>query len=309
MKISLLLVLALFLFITQADLYAGVEIVDYRGWRGCYRLFNQNTEVIINPHTGARVMVFAHKGQNIIHENPDQDGTNFEEWKESPFDPDGGRLDYGPEMETRRIHALTWMGPWEVEVTGAFSLRMNSTSDQKLGLVSQRIFSLDPGTGKLTITQIGENISADTLVRHFWGRTLVKPGGIMMLPLATENSRFEQGVGKFAWNPNRIEENPEEDERLWIKGGILHFHAIGSTYKAGTDAKAGWMSYQLGQLRMVKRFPVFAEASYEGSEHMTGIFYSNGRFAEMEPCGPTRKLAPGESFSFTEEWELEVLAN
>ncbi len=299
--------ISLILFLTYSSaIHGGVEIVTHRGWKGCYRLFNAHSEVIINPHTGARVMVFATKGENIIFENPAQDGKSFQDWKDSNYDPDGGRLDYGPEMETRKLHQLTWMGPWSVEVTGAFSIRMSSEKDEQLGLYSQRIFTLDPQSPKLTITQIGENISTDTLSRHFWSRTLVKPGGIMTLPVDEINSRFLKGAGKFAWNPSRIEEE-WEDERVWIKGGILHFHAVGGTFKAGTDSKEGWMAYQVGKVRMLKRFPVFPQEDYSGSEHMSGIFFSNGKFAEMEPCGPTHTLAPEESFSFTEEWELEVM--
>jgi hypothetical protein len=283
---------------------AQVEKISYRGWSNCYRIHNDLTEVIIHPETGGRVMAYRIAGKNILYEDSLQNGKTFDHWKKEKFDPDGGRLDYGPEQVTQKIHSLTWMGPWKAEIPGPATLVLTSPRDEELGLMSQRIFTLSPDGTKLEISQTAENITNDTITRHFWSRTLVKPGGIMTLPVDRDSSRYPAGYGQFEWGPNRINTHPEHDDRIWIKGNVLHFHAVGNTIKAGTDGMQGWMAYQWDNIIFLKRYRTYKAGLYTGSENMTGIFFSNGRFAEMEPCSPTYHLAPGEVITFSETWQL-----
>ena len=58
----------------------------------------------------------------------------------------------------------------------------------------------------------------------------------------------------------------------------------GSTIKAGTYAMEGWMAYKIYGLIFKKTFPAYPSGDYSGSEHLTTIFYSNGKFIELEPC-------------------------
>ncbi|SEJ64984.1 hypothetical protein SAMN05192553_10755 [Cyclobacterium xiamenense] len=303
-RIALLLPL---LALLSFPVFSGIERVSFRGWSNCYRMYNETVDLIIHAETGGRVLAYRIGGKNILYADSLQDGKRFEEWQAERFDPDGGRLDYGPEALTQKLHAATWMGPWQARIEGPYRLVLSSMRDEELGLRSERILTLSPQGGQLKIFQRAENISQDTLVRHFWSRTLVQPGGILTLPVDPENSRFAAGYGRFEWGPNRINPEPGPDERIWVRGKVLHFHAVGSTIKAGSDALVGWMGYQWENLLFIKHYPVFPEASYAGSEHMMGIFYSNGRFAEMEPCSPSYRMAPGDRIEFTEYWELIAL--
>ncbi|SHN09351.1 hypothetical protein SAMN04488057_106183 [Cyclobacterium lianum] len=296
--------LASLLALLTLPAFSEIEKVSFRGWTDCYRMHNETVEVIIHAATGGRVLAYSIGGKNIIYADSLQDGKDFEEWQKERFDPDGGRLDYGPEGITQKLHAATWMGPWQARIAGPYRLVLTSIRDQDLGLYSQRVFTLSTEGSHLEILQQAENISQDTLIRHFWSRTLVRPGGVLTLPLDPEHSRFASGYGQFEWRPNHINPQPEPDERIWVRGNVLHFHAVGSTIKAGSDSSAGWMGYQWENLLFIKRYPVSADAYYAGSEHMMGIFFSNGLFAEMEPCSPTYQIAPGEKIVFTEHWEM-----
>ncbi|WP_375582723.1 hypothetical protein [Cyclobacterium xiamenense] len=286
---------------------SAIEPVSFRGWSNCYRIYNETVELIVHAETGGRVLAYRMGGKNILYADSSQNGKDFEAWQAQRFDPDGGRLDYGPETSTQKLHALTWMGPWKAQIESPFRLVLRSMRDEQLGLQSERIITLSPKGSRVEILQRAENISRDTLMRHFWSRTLVQPDGILTLPVDPENSRFSSGYGQFEWRPNRINPEPAPDERIWVRGKVLHFHAVGATIKAGSDAPAGWMGYRWENLLFIKRYPVFPNASYAGSEHMMGIFYSNGRFAEMEPCSPSYQMAPGEVIEFTEHWELIAL--
>src|SRR5687768_3068557 len=76
--------------------FAKVEKIEYRGWKNCYQISNGISKVIIVPESGGRVVAFTYKDKNIIYQDKGQDGLLFSDWKKKHFDPDGGRLDYGP---------------------------------------------------------------------------------------------------------------------------------------------------------------------------------------------------------------------
>jgi hypothetical protein len=284
--------------------FAQVEKISYRNWENCYRLKNEKCEVIINASAGGKVIWFALNGKNVIYENPQQDGKLLADWKTKPFDPDGGRFDFGPEKVTQPLHALTWLGAWKAEVVNKNTIRLTSEPDKILGLQTTREFSLHPDSSKLTIKLSATNISEIKLVRHFWSRTLVKPGGELFLPL-TYKTTVDKGWKRFLWNPDRMDSIPQPDERMKIESGKLMFQAVGSTIKAGTYAMDGWMAYKTDGLIFRKTFPTNPSGDYSGSEHLTTIFYSNGKFIELEPCSPTYSINPGQTMWFTEKWELK----
>jgi hypothetical protein len=97
-----------------------------------------------------------------------------------------------------------------------------------------------------------------------------------------------------------------KDERIQIDNKTFQFHAVGTTIKGGTDADDGWMAYTVDSLLFLKQFVVNPGQNYSGSDHMTGIFYSDGKFLEMEPCSPTYIIQPNSRVSFSEKWELET---
>lgn len=286
-----------------SDKRLNFEEITWRGWPGCYRMSNQRCEVVIAPSSGGRVLWFSLDGKNIVYENPSQNGELLDDWIKNSFDPDGGRFDYGPERVTQALHAQSWMGEWKSEIIDNQILRLTLSSDSSLGLRSIREFRLHADSAILFIDQKAINITDRPITRLFWGRTLVKPGGTMLFPV-NPRSRFDNKWGRFLWNPDRIDSPKEIDERLQIRSDTLRFHAVGITIKAGTDATNGWIGYLLGDLLFCKRFPVYPEKDYSGSDNMTGIFYSNGKFAEMEPCGPTSVIQPDSSIWFSERWEI-----
>lgn len=292
-------------FILIFNLSAMAEVVklEYRGWKNCYLISNGQCEVIVVPQTGGRVMSFSLAGQNIIYENPDFDGKTYEEWQKERFDPDGGRFDVGPERVMVRKHDLSWMGPWEAEIIDDYTLKITSQPDTLLGLRTTRIFKLAADDNVLHIDQSIKNISDKDIEAHFWGRTLVKPDGKLFMPVRF-SGRFTNGYALFYWNPDRIVTDVQQDERITIADGIMAFHAVGRVIKAGADAHEGWMVYAHEGLVMVKEFEVMEGKDYSASDHMTGIFFSNGTFAELEPCSPTYTLAPGNIQSFRETWKL-----
>jgi hypothetical protein len=302
MQIKLKVIVSLFFLLYSNLLLAKVEIISYRGWKNCYQISNAVSKVIIVPESGGRVLAFTYNNKNIIYQDSTQNGKVYSNWTKNHFDPDGGRLDYGPEPEVSKIHAQTWMGKWEVKSVGEYSLTITFPNDPLLGLSSERVITLDKRSAKLTTLQTATNISNKALRRHFWSRTLVKPGGEIILSL-NPKTRFKQGWGTFLFNPDRISQD-HQDPRVTIKDNKLYFKSTGTTFKFGADLKTGLIKYYLNDLKFTKEYKIGNLDRYTGSENMNTIFYHSPKFLEIEPTSETLTLQPGEQMSFTEVWKL-----
>ena len=72
------------------------------------------------------------------------------------------------------------------------------------------------------------------------------------------------------------------------------------------DSQVGWLAYVMqNDLMFVKRFATFPDRVYNEVAGLTiSIWYPEDRRVELEPIGPRERLQPGQSASFTEQWEL-----
>lgn len=302
-KLYLLLIL---LFSLQINAYNMVEKISYRGWSDCYRISNSEVTVIINAAAGGRIMVYERDGINVIYEDRLQDGKLLMEYLEGGFNPDGGRFDYGQEKITRNIHQITYMGSWQGEIVDEYTLKITSQPDTVMGLLSTRLFMLDPQSSQLTVTQTMKNISTETTEYFFWGRTLVKLGGKLFMPLNPE-SVIPGSWGRYIWGENERFETDPDDPGVDIQGNIFSLDPIlAGNAKYGTDAKDGWMAYGYKGLLFIKKYEYDETMQYTELYNLTNIFFTNRKkYAEMEPVSPTPFLKPGEKYSYTEKWYLK----
>ena len=289
----------------SSAVWAKVDTITYRGYKNCYQISNRLSKVIIVPESGGRVLAFTYNGKNIIQQDSTLNGKYYADWKKTQIDPDGGRLDYGPIEEVWTIHGQTWMGKWKVTSVGEYSVSIAFEKDSLLGLSSERTFTLDKRSAKLTTLQNATNISNRVLTRHYWSRTLVPQGGEVVIKL-NPKSRFKQGWGRFIFEPASISQD-DHDPRLTVKDNVLRFKSEGETYKFGADLKKGEINYYYNGLKFQKKYKVGDLDKYYGSEHMNTIFYHCPRFFEIEPTSETFKLEPGQSMSFTEVWKLSQM--
>lgn len=285
--------------------FGKMKTIVYRGWKDCYEISNSQVRVIINTSAGGRIMRYERNGINVIYENRKQDGKMLDDYMKEKFDPDGGRFDIGQEKATRSIHEGTYMGRWHGEIIDEYALKITSMPDQRLGLVLTRTFSLDPESSHLDIQMSMENISDTKKEYFFWGRTLVEPGGKLLMPL-NPDSQMDHGWGRYIWgDPVRFECDPD-DPGVEIKRHIFSLLPTSAgNEKYGADAREGWMAYGYKGLLFIKRYDQSGDATFCEEYNQTNILYTNKRFAEMEPISPCSSLAPGENTTFTEHWYLE----
>ena len=279
---------------------ARMAFIDRFGYSRCIKLENENTEVVLCPEAGGRVLEYSWKGKNALYLDPAQNGWRYDPGK-AAVDPCGGRFDVGPEMTTPR-HPDLWLGKWSGEITGG-GARLTSVEDRATGVQLVREFALDGSTSRLTCTQTIKNVSDKPISCCHWSRTLAGGGGIGLIPLSAD-SRFPKSY--IMYGPGPVMNFQPSDPHIRTRNGFLEILGTPQRPKLGMDSHAGWFCYLLtNDLMFVKRFPTYPERPYCEMAGITiSIWYYKDLMCELEPIGPKEKIAPGGSARFAEEWWL-----
>ncbi|MFH0910115.1 MAG: hypothetical protein V1918_01195 [Planctomycetota bacterium] len=285
---------------TEANM-AGTGWIDFAGYKDCVKLENDTTRVILGPHAGGRVLEYAWKGENALHLDPAQDGWTYDPGKKADIDLYGGRCDIGPEAVIPR-HPALWFGPWTAETIGPYAARMTSAEDEATGVRLVREFRLDPEGSRLAFTQTIRNVSSEEKPWYHWGRTCAVGNGLVFVPL-TSFSRFPRKYIRY--DRGGVNFRPK-DPAVRERDGFLEVLSAPERPKLGMDSYAGWFAYLMrNNVLFVKRFPTWPDRMYGDLAAITVcIYYYKDIFCELEPLGPKERILPGESVSFTEEWQL-----
>ena len=281
---------------------AGALWVTSHGYSGCVQLENENVRVILEPNMGGRVVEYAWKGINALHEDPSLDGYIYKPGNPS-VEPSGGRCDIGPEEIIAR-HPALWLGTWKAEITGPRSARMTSVEDKNTGAQLIRDFRLDKNSSHLRFTQTIRNVSGETKRYFHWGRTFAAGDGICLIPL-TPDSRFPKRYIMYGPGPI-INYRPDEHPNVTVRDNFFIITGEPPEPQWGLDSYAGWLAYiTKSSLLFVKKFPVYPDRPYgEIPAPTVVVWYCKDQMCELEPIGPREKILPGKSVSFTEDWWL-----
>ena len=277
------------------------ELIDYFGYTGCISLENATTRVVLCPQAGGRVLEYALNGANALYLNEQQRGWRYQPNAET-VDPCGGRFDVGPERTITR-HPDLWLGDWTGEIVGEGKARLTSSRDAATGLRLVREFTLAADSSRVTCEQRVTNESDKPITCCHWSRTLAVGGGICLIPL-TRDSRFPQDY--IMYGPGPVMNFQPDDPNIRRRDGFLEILGTPANPKLGMDSTAGWFAYLTrNNLMFVKRFPVDSDRVYAEMASLTiSIWYFKNEMCELEPIGPREILSSGESFSYTENWEL-----
>ena len=215
-----------------------------------------------------------------------------------------GRFDIGPEKLIPPRPQL-WMGRWSGEITGPRSARLTSVKDEGTGVQLVRDFVLSESGSGLECTQTIRNVSKRMTEWCHWSRTFALGNGVCVIPLST-TSRFPNHYVMYE-NGKTLNFIPE-DPHIHRRGDYLVISGVPRKPKLGMDSAVGWFAYLMkNDLMFVKRYKTWPDRVYNEVASLTiSIWYPEDRCVELEPIGPQERLKPGESASFTEEWELHA---
>jgi len=281
-----------------------VERISYRGWNNAWRLSNGTVELIVLADIGPRIVHYAFcGGDNILHELSADAGRTGG----SDFRLYGGhRLWVWPEI------ARTYFPdnqPVAVDQSGA-AIRFTSPVESAppgTHLQKEIEIALDPSGTRVCLTHRITNRAAASTELAVWCPTMMRANGKAILPLpprAAMDADHFQSVGPLTlWSFTDL-----ADPR-WIFG--TEFIQLQQQKPTGRFAEqmtgifnpAAWGAYYSSGDLFVKRAAPVVGARYPDFGCNFEIF-TNPDFLELETLSPVIELAPQQTASHTEVWEL-----
>lgn len=275
---------------------------SYRGWADCCRLSNPMVQVVVTPAAGARVIVFAYQGQNVLFVDEQANGltladeANWMPWDGAAPDtiaPGGG----GSEL------AHIWLGGYRVLEHSPLYLKCCSRDNQAAGLRMEKEFILDPQRPLLTLRRTITNLRQAPARWSFWERTLV-PGG-SSLAVAPLNPGSHYQPSGWAWHKDgQYQPGPATQINPQVQAGMLLLRPEGSGSGIGLDASQGWTAAIVKGIFFGITFPLWSEREYPWGQRINNIFYFANNRIELEPLSPYFEIAPQGTAQWSVVWHL-----
>lgn len=261
----------------------------------CVSLENAALSLLVTRSVGPRIISLRFNGgDNLLAELPDYaterpDGKTFHFYG-------GHRLWHAPE-NMPRTYTLDDR-PVEIVSTNE-DLSVVQPVEAETGIEKSIQISLVEHTPQVLVRHTLTNCGPWPVECAPWAITQLKTGGVAILPQAREQTEFLPNRALALWPYSDIS-NPHVS---WGNRYILVRAEMQSPFKIGFLNPRGWLAYWLDGTLFVKRAAFDAHAQYYdfGSSSQC---YCNSRFLELETLAPVGRLAPGDSASHTETWEL-----
>lgn len=260
----------------------------------CLELANPVLSLLVTQSVGPRILSLRYQGgENLFAELPDFTTET----------PAGTYHFYGG-------HRL-WRAPEALETTYALDDDPIEITLHENGAV---LTQTDPGTRvqkslhltlhasrpQVQVTHTLTNFSERPLTLAAWAITQLKPGGVAILPHSTDPTGFLPNRQIALW--------PYTDFRsphlTWGNAyTLVHAQMTEGALKVGFPNPRGWLAYWREGTMFVKRAAFNPGAGYydfgSSSECYCGV-----AMLELETLSPIQTLAPGESATHVETWEV-----
>ena len=261
----------------------------------CVSLENDIISLLVTQSVGPRVISLRFNGgDNLFAELPDY---VTERPDEKLFHFSGGhRLWHAPENMPR-----TYV-PDNVPVAVI-------PTEESLSVLQE--IEAETGIEKsMRVTLVGDK--PQVIVRHMltnrgqwpvecapWAITQFRTSGVAILPQSQEQVDFLPNRSLALWSYTDL----TNQQVKWGNRYILVQSKLDNPFKVGFPNPRGWLGYWLDDTLFVKRAEFDPQAEYYDFGSSSEC-YCNDRFLELETLAPIHKLAPGESATHTETWEL-----
>jgi hypothetical protein len=271
--------------------------VSYGGWPNCFRIYNEEVELIVTTDVGPRVIRYGFiGGQNLFKEFTEQMGKSGE-----------------PTWQARGGHRV-WIAPEIVPDTYAPDngpVRAISRDD---GV--ELVQSIEPETGLEKSMDVRLSSNGVTVVHRIrnaasrprtlapWALTMMAPGGVGITkfpPRGTHPKDLAPTNPLIMWAFTDL-----SDPRWTLTKKYLILRqdsTLSSPQKLGHFNAKTMGAYLLGSDLFVKRYDADPSKIYAdfGASYET---FTNDGFLELETLGPLETLSPGDTVEHVERWSL-----
>jgi len=276
-----------------------MEKIRYGGWENCYRLANDQIELIVTGDVGPRIIRFGFIGkENMFKEFPDQLGrTESDEW----LNFGGHRLWHAPEALPRTY--FPDLEPVLIQETEG-GLVATQKPEPTTGLQKQIEVILSPDKPEVQVKHKLINHNLWAVETAPWALSVMAPGGTAILPLPPRGTHPECLLPTSIlciWPYTNL-----SDPR-WILGEryfLLNQDPKNALpQKLGIFASDGWAGYANFNCLFVKQVPIQLDGIYPDMGVNLEIF-TNDEFLEVESLGPIDSIPPKGQIDHLEHWTL-----
>lgn len=276
----------------------AVDYVPFGGWPTNVRIANAHAELIITLDVGPRVISYrTAAGENVFKTfDTHLGGTGEPEWKSRG----GHRFWLAPEDPV--LSYLPDNSPVQHRVISENEVEVENPASAQLPISKVMTVTLDPASTRVTITHRATNEGAQRFAAATWGLSVMAPGGIEIIPLPPLGEHPRDLL------PNRPMilwpfTDMTDSRWRWGRRFITLRQADAGPTKAGLAFRERWVAYHRDDALFLKTIEFQEGATYPdlGCNFET---FTNEEMLEVEALGQLVELAPGESTSHTEQWQL-----
>lgn len=263
--------------------------------RECVTLENRLIQLQVAKSIGPRILSLRfHHGDNLLAVLP-QFVTQRPDGKTYHF-YGGHRLWLSPE-DPILSYALDDGDVEVLQMNGGLLVR--KPVEPETGIEKSILIELATEEARLNLTHTLTNRNSDTVDCGPWAITQFQTGGVAILP----QSRTQAGL-----LPNRLlalwPYTDISDQHLTLGNDLILLHAdVQMPFKIGFPNPRGWLAYCLDGVLFVKRATFDPQGKYTDFGSSSEC-YCNRQFLELETLAPIQRIAPGETVSHMETWEL-----
>lgn len=276
-----------------------MEKITYGGWENCYRLSNDQIDLIVTGDVGPRIIRFGFVGKpNMFKEYTEQLGKqNAEEWL--PFG--GHRLWHAPESQPRTYFIDTEpVLVQEIEDGVVVTQKPEPTT----GLQKQIEIKMSSDKPEVQLDHVLINHGLWPVETAPWAISIMAPGGVGIMPLPARGPHPE-----YILPTSLLSIWPYTDlsDPRWVLGEryfLLNQDPDKPTpQKIGVLATDGWAGYANFDTLFVKQTPLQFNATYPDLGANFEMF-TNGEMLEVESLGPIEIIPPKGKITHMEHWTL-----
>lgn len=276
-----------------------VEKTEYKGWKNCYRVNNDEIELIVTGDVGPRIIRFGFVGgQNVFKEFAEQLGKSGEE----KFQLRGGdRVWKAPEDPV-----ATWAPdnvPVRIILT-ATGLIARAPIEPLTDLQKEIEIAMAPSGTAVTVAHRITNHSLFTLEFAPWVLTMMAEGGVAVSgfpPRGRHPIHLEATNPLVMWAYTNLSDPRWKFTKKYLT--LRQDPRNKEAQKLGLFNSDTWAAYLLNGEAFVKRTKADPSKTYPdfGCSFET---FTNDDFLEIETLGPMTKLSPGDTVEQVEHWGL-----
>jgi hypothetical protein len=276
-----------------------IEKVNYGGWLNCYRLANDQVDLILTTDVGPRIIRFGFLEQaNEFKEIENEVGKlGGKEW----LSYGGHRLWHAPEAIPRSYAPDN--SPLQASLLEQ-GVHVIQPVEALTGIQKEMEVYLEEHSTHVRVIHRLRNAGLWGVELAVWCLTMMETGGTAIIPLPPRGPHPENLLPTSSlalWAYSDL-----SDPRLVLGGEYIFLRQdpdASTPQKIGASVPDGWVAYARGGHLFVKKFQFEADAVYPDLGCCFESF-TNHEFLELETLSPLAVLNPGEEIEHVEDWYL-----